>query len=225
MKKETTAILKAYLCFSVLTIMLMPLALNAEFSGFITEDTTFTTANSPYSIDGDLFIAAGITVTINPGVTFQLKANNDVMGGGDYSTKSEIIVFGTLICEGTADSLIHFKSYFGSNAAGEWGQIMTDLEGSIYIQYTEIKHATRGLNIFDSAPMDIRIENCDFIEISDQAIRITSSNIIKSFISGNTFTSNVNAIYSPSNTTVISNEISSSTGYAIKVGADSYVID
>ena len=246
MKNKNRIKIRAYFKICALLIMLIPLSLQADLSGFIIEDTTFTIENSPYSVDGDLFITAGTTVKINPGVTFQFKANTDVMAGGDYSTKSEMIIYGTLICEGTADSMIIFKSYFGSNTAGEWGQVLTDLEGEIFIQYTEIKYATNGLNIYNSTPMEIRIENCVFQNISSQGIRITSSDISKSFVSGNTFTSVVSAIYSTrsqnycshnvitggyngievsSSSTLISNTLSSLSGYACKVGANSFVID
>jgi hypothetical protein len=239
-------IYRTHYLFCTLLIFVLPKTLPAQLSGFITEDTTFTIANSPYSIDGDLFIGADVTVTIDPGVTFQLKANNDEMSGGDNPALSEIIVYGTLICEGTADSLITFKSYFGSNTAGEWGQIMTDLDGRIFIQFAEIKHSYNGINIYESAPMDLRIENCIFQDIEGTGILITSSNIGQSFTSGNSFTAvgraiisyrtnnhsshNVitgggDGIESPGNSTVISNEISNLSGIACKVSGYSHVIN
>jgi len=244
MKNQTNHITR-FIIYTLL-ITLLPKTLPAALSGFITADSTFTIANSPYSIDGDVFIGAGVSVTINPGVTFQLKANNDEMAGGDYSTLSEIIIYGKLICEGTADSLITFKSYFGSNAAGEWGQIKTDLDGSLFIQYAEIKHASKGINIFNSAPMELHVENCIFQDISDTGILITSQNISDSFTSGNTFTSvnraiissntnnnsshniitgGVDGIESPGSSTVISNVISNLSGIACKVSGYSYVLD
>ena len=199
--------------YSVFTLVLL-LSTNvyAALSGFITQDTTFTIENSPYSIDGDVFISDGVTVTIDPGVTFQFKANSDLMQSGDYSDKSEIFVYGTLVCEGKSDSVITFKSYFGSNTSGEWGHIKTDLLGKIFIQYANIRYSTNGINIYKSAPMEIRIENCEFQNIESDAIKITSSNINKSYISSNGFESVERAVYSSRSFTYCSfNSITNST--------------
>jgi len=194
------------------TTLIFPLTLIAALSGFITQDTAFTIANSPYSIDGDIFISDGITVKIDPGVTFQFKANTDVMQSGDYSDKSEIVVYGTIVCEGKPDSIITFKSYFGSNIAGEWGQIKTDLQGKIFIQYTNIRYSTNGINIYKSASMDIRIENCKFQNIESDAIKITSSNVNRSYIGLNEFESVERAVYSSRSFTDCSfNSITNST--------------
>jgi len=185
----------------------------AEFSGFITRDTTFTITNSPYSVDGDIFIPAGITVTIKPGVTFQFKATSDILQGGDYSTKSEIIIYGTLIAEGKPDSMITFKSYAGSNLTGEWGQIKTDLTGSLFCNFINIKNATRGLYFYKSAPYNrLILTHSDFQYVTEEAIKIESANINKQLISANTFSNVGKAVYSNRPSAVFShNTVSNST--------------
>lgn len=203
--------------------LIIPRFLSAALSGFITQDTVFTIDNSPYSVDGDLFIADGVTAIIKPGVTFQFKANSDLMQGGDYSDKSELIVYGTLIAEGKPDSLINFKSYFGSNTAGEWGQIKTDLHGKLYIKYATIKYGKNGLNIYNSAPMEIRILNCDFQSIETDAIIITGNNVLKSLVSANTFSSVQRAIYSSTPYSFCSNNSISNSVNGIRLSTNSII--
>ena len=233
-----------FLC-TIFIIIILSNEISAALSGFINQDTTFTIANSPYSIDGDVFISDGVTVTIDPGVTFQFKANSDLMQGGDYSDKSEIIIYGTLVAEGKSDSIITLKSYFGSNVAGEWGQIKTDLQGKLFIQYASVKCSKYGIHIYGSAPMEMRIDNCDFQNIEIDAVRIISSNITKSYISANTFTSVGRAVYSSQNynycsynsitnstngiqvagySTVESNNFSTLSGWGCSVGGSSNII-
>jgi hypothetical protein len=67
-------------------------------SGVITHDTTWTKANSPYYLSGQVTIDAGVTLTIEPGV--------HVIG----NTWSYIDVNGTLRAVGTKDDLIQFYS-------------------------------------------------------------------------------------------------------------------
>lgn len=216
--------LREFFCFSLgIVAIVSPVSISAGLSGFITSDTTFTIENSPYSIDGDVFISDGVTVTINPGVTFQFKANSDLLQSGNYSEKSEIIIYGTLIAEGKSDSMISFKSYFGSNVAGEWGQIKTDLQGKLFVQYASFKYSKNGINIYNSAPMEMRVGNCDFQDIEENAIKITSGNITKSYISANTFTSVQRAIYSTRNYTYCAHNSINSSVNGIQVAGYSII--
>lgn len=64
--------------------------------GIINADTTWTKANSPYTLTGPVAIGKGVTLTIDPGVTVNL---------GNYY----IIVNGTLQAIGTDTDRIHFN--------------------------------------------------------------------------------------------------------------------
>lgn len=68
-----------------------------EFKGIINADTTWTKANSPYSLTGNVLVNQGVTLKIEPGVTVIFKS--------DYN----IQVNGTLIAEGTANNPIVFN--------------------------------------------------------------------------------------------------------------------
>jgi parallel beta-helix repeat protein len=69
---------------------------STEAMGKISSDTTWTTANSPYILTGNVLVNNGVTLTIQPDVTVNL---------GDYY----ILVNGTLVAKGTVNSPIRFN--------------------------------------------------------------------------------------------------------------------
>jgi hypothetical protein len=66
-----------------------------RISGIISSDTTWTKANSPYILTGPLGVAAGATLTIEPGVNVNLGVYGLQVGGALVArgTNSENIVF------------------------------------------------------------------------------------------------------------------------------------
>ncbi|KAA3602831.1 MAG: lamin tail domain-containing protein [Calditrichaeota bacterium] len=70
-------------------------------SGTISTNETWTLANSPYVLVGDVTVSNGITLTIEPGVEVQFP-NYD----------KELFIYGTLIADGTSQDSIKF---YGTN--------------------------------------------------------------------------------------------------------------
>jgi hypothetical protein len=70
--------------------------------GVIRADTTITAAGSPHSIPGDLEVAPGVTLTVEPGATLSFANDADLMHCGDSVTRSELRVHGTLDALGTS---------------------------------------------------------------------------------------------------------------------------
>ena len=106
--------------------------------------TTWTTANSPYTVMGSLTIPSGNTLTIEPGVTVRVV------------TGATISVSGTLVANGTeADSVI-IKA-----TSTTWGGILS--QGVINLAYTRVSNssATNG-GAFNAANSnsDITLTNC-----------------------------------------------------------------
>lgn len=104
-------------------------------SGIITQDTTWTASNSPYSFTGPVAVATGVTLTIAPGATVNLNYNY-------------LEINGTLVAVGTPDNPVRINGVGISYSEGSirflapsasWNQ-QTD-SGSI-IQNAVVQKAT-----------------------------------------------------------------------------------
>ena len=80
-------------------------------NGFISVNTTWTTANSPFIINGNTILQNGITLTIEPGVVIQLDTNK------------AFTIDGELIAIGDSANFILFTSLQSMPGAGDWGKI------------------------------------------------------------------------------------------------------
>ena len=78
------------------TLQLDKAQASTDVTGIIYSDTTWTPANSPYSLTGPVGVASGVTLTIEPGTTINLK---------DYY----IQVNGTLVARGTSTNPINLN--------------------------------------------------------------------------------------------------------------------
>jgi len=127
---EGVEVRKTYLVAFLLSLMVLSLVLvstaqlseaqsgtqegGTQVSGIITTDTTWTKANSPYTFTGPVAIKAGITLTIESGVTVNID-------------QSYLQVNGTLNAIGTSNEPIIFKG----NQANRWS--------ADYTPYTKIQ--------------------------------------------------------------------------------------
>ena len=102
--------------------------------------TNLTLGGSPYVITGDVLIAAGNTLTIEPGV--EIKVN------GNYAFKVE----GNLQAEGNELSMIHFTSASRNPNRGDWKGLWLDGadDGSV-LRYVRVSYAGRYNLIADTS--------------------------------------------------------------------------
>ncbi|MCK5459529.1 right-handed parallel beta-helix repeat-containing protein [Candidatus Parcubacteria bacterium] len=122
MKKQF--IILSILVFAVLGCFVLVGQVNAEteVSGIIDSDTTWTLANSPYIVTGNILVNEGVVLIIEPGVFVKFKTYF-IAGEGHY-----IKIDGTLMAIGTETEKITFtKTYFENNnrfnLSFNWGSI------------------------------------------------------------------------------------------------------
>ncbi len=120
-----------------------------QVSGLLTSNTTWTLAQSPYLVVGDVTVNAGVRLTIEPGVVVKF-----VLG-------RNLTINGILVAEGTADSRIIFTSIkddsVGGDAngdgsatwprPGDWGRIAfgdSSVDSQTRLRYAVVRYGGSG---------------------------------------------------------------------------------
>ncbi|HEX5057937.1 MAG TPA: DUF4215 domain-containing protein [Kofleriaceae bacterium] len=105
---------------------------------------TWTAANSPYTIQGDVTVIAGATLTIEAGVVVQASSSSDAQASGRNTSRVEITVNGSLDVNGTAQQPVTFKST--STSSGTWyGLIATNMTSQFDLDNVVIESAIYGV--------------------------------------------------------------------------------
>ncbi len=86
---------------TTVTTMTNSFIIDAGLSGTLQSDTTLYASNSPYAVSGNLTVPKGITLSIEPGVTLNLRRN------------CGITVSGRFLADGTTNQPIVFTRYPG----------------------------------------------------------------------------------------------------------------
>jgi len=134
---------------------------DAFHGGTLTEDTIVSTSSTPYAITDDIVVPAGITLTIEPGVTLQFQADLALQVEG-----------GRLLAEGTAAQPIVFTR----QGSRYWGGILLDCTQAdnrivhAVIEYTKevarISPRTHGVSAYGSR-----------VTIADSVLRYTDASV------------------------------------------------
>jgi hypothetical protein len=168
MKKNIFNVIRNLICILVIILLITTLFVIRYENGsqaqqvIISEDTTWTLANSPYIITGNVLVELGKNLTIEPGV--------EVKFDGFYSIQIE----GKLVAEGTENNMITFTSNKTSPTPGDWSAIKlinNALDGTIF-KYCKIEYANVAILIaqvnFSIAP---NITYCDISNNRNHGIR------------------------------------------------------
>jgi len=103
--------------------------------GTITTDTVWNLAGSPYIATDTVYVANGVKLTIEPGVTVR------------FATETSLICYGTLNAVGTPDGTITFTSDQAIHTAGHWKGIKLSGNGAngSKIIYCDIGYAKQAV--------------------------------------------------------------------------------
>ncbi len=193
-------------------------------SGTISSDTTWTYANSPYIVDGNISVNTGVTLTIEPGVVLKFKQNNI------------LTVNGTLNAIGTATEPIYFTDLRDDSIGGDtngdgsatspakgwWKGISVESGGTATLDYTVVKYGgcncnfSSYSNVYKTGSGNLTITNSTISDSLLDGIKLSSVTGTIT-ISSNTILNNATGINvdSTSGGTFQGNIIMGNTSYGI----------
>ncbi len=99
----------------------------------VTVPTTWTLDASPYCVEAEVRVAAGVTLTVEPGVTVYLT-----------TPTSGLTIAGSLIAVGTPTQPIIFTSLQATPQPGDWGRLYVLAGGFMRLEYADISYGGHG---------------------------------------------------------------------------------
>lgn len=126
----------------------------ATTSGVIATDETWS---GTVSLTGDVTVATNATLTVLPGTVVRCDARVDTPPGGPNPSRTELIVNGTLVADGTAAAPITFTSWPAAPTdaplPGDWGGIhLNHATRSSVLRHCVVEYATDGLRVAGASP-------------------------------------------------------------------------
>lgn len=140
-------------------------------------DTTWTKAEGPYYIGGEVRVLNGATLTIEEGTEVYFYNTPST------ENKSGILVDGNLIINGTSLNKVTFKPYGENNESGSWKGIYVTERGNIKVSYANIDKAGAWTNSAIYSYGNLNLNNVSITNTLGTAVtafkdvKITNSNL------------------------------------------------
>ena len=132
----------------LLALILLPTMASAtDVQGTLTTHTVWKRSGSPYVLKGDVTVAWGTRLTLEPGVQV-IASSEDALRSGVDPQRVELIVDGTLVVRGTAARPVELTSRGGS---GSWYGIRVRGGRGTVIDGAVITQAHQGISLGMSA--------------------------------------------------------------------------
>lgn len=128
--------------------------------GSLRENRTWGLAESPYVLDGDLRVAGGAVLTIEPGVEVKFGPFDHLPDVNGAASATELLVQGGLHAVGTVERRIVFTSAATFPQKGIWGGIryLSTIDANNLFKYATLIFADTGIRSEGSTPV---IENSE----------------------------------------------------------------
>ena len=138
-----------------------------QHSGPILQDTVWSKADQ-HLVVGDVTVYSQVTLTIEPGTTVRFAAQTDNTAGGTDTTRSELILDGALIADGTVANPITFTSDAATPAANDWGGIRHRSRFPLVLRHAVVEYGSVGVDYAVSGAVSASVT------IEDSVIRHSS---------------------------------------------------
>ncbi len=136
-------------------------------------NATWTAANSPYIIEGDITVPSGGLLTIEAGVELHFSGSDNLAAAPD-TNRTALVVEGALDVNGTQSSPVRFipdtgTTSMGSNARHWYGIVVESSATQADFDYIEVENASEGM-VTSAADGVFQLNHASLRNNDDQAI-------------------------------------------------------
>lgn len=144
-------------CFFILFFIPITLLAQTIFSGSVNRNAHWS---GQVYVDGDVTVAKGVTLFIEPGTRIVFRANFDKLKSGKDPNRVEFVVLGTLVANGLeGEDRIIFTTEKASSQPGSWhGIVLKGLTTTSILKHCLVEFAYKGITCYGSSPA---ISNCE----------------------------------------------------------------